>query len=118
MAPRKTCRGARHLRGILERETQGRVALINFISQYLLLLQFPSDITDALISGQINLQKAMLFFRLTALRLGFSPRTRVRKMLGESAEPDIAGGLGRPYLRLMSCWTLIRPTPATYSERS
>jgi hypothetical protein len=48
---------ARYLRGILERETQGRVSLISFIGQYLSLLQFPSDITDALVSGQITCKK-------------------------------------------------------------
>jgi hypothetical protein len=114
----KLVEAARHIRGILERETQGRVSLISFIGQYLPLLQFPSDVTDALVSGQVNLQEAAQLSRLTALRLGCSPRaarerraellrshlavqgsqtrlrTRVRELLGESAGPDIAGGFG------------------------
>lgn len=109
---------ASHLRGILDRETLGRVSVNSFIGQYLPLLHFPSDITDALISGQINLQEAAQLARLTARRLGCVPRaardrraklllahlavqgsqtrlrTRVREMLGESVEPDIAGGFG------------------------
>jgi hypothetical protein len=114
----KLVEAASHLRGILGRETQGRVSVNSFIGQYLPLLQFPSDVTDALVSGQINLQEAAQLSRLTARRLGCSPRAaqerraelllshlavqgsqtrlraRVREMLGESSEPDIAGGLG------------------------
>jgi hypothetical protein len=44
-----------HLRIILRCETLDRVSVSSFISQYLLLLQFPSDVTDTLVSGQINL---------------------------------------------------------------
>src|SRR3954469_20944964 len=45
------------LRGLLERETSGRVSVNSFIGQYLPLLQFSSDITVALASGHINLQE-------------------------------------------------------------
>ena len=114
----KLIEAASHLRGILERETQGRVSVNSFIGQYIPLLLFPSDVTDALISGQINLQEATQLARLTPRRLGCSPRaardrraelllshltvqgsqtrlrTRVKELLGESKEPDISGGLG------------------------
>ena len=114
----KLVEAASHLRGILERETQGRVSVNSFIGQYIPLLLFPSDVTDALISGQINLQEAAQLSRLTPRRLGCSPRAacdrraelllshlavqgsqtrlraRVRELLGESEEPDISGGLG------------------------
>lgn len=39
---------ASQLRGILQGETSGRVSVNSFIGQYLPLLQFPSDVTDAL----------------------------------------------------------------------
>jgi hypothetical protein len=65
---------AAHLRAILERETSGRVSLNSFIGQYLPLLQFPSDVADALTSGRINLQEAAHLSRLTPERLGCSPR--------------------------------------------
>jgi hypothetical protein len=101
----------------LERETQGRVSVNSFIGQYLPLLLFPSDVTDALASGRINLQEAAQLARLTPQRLDCSPRiardrraelllshvavqgsqtrlrTRVRELLGESVGPDIPGGL-------------------------
>jgi hypothetical protein len=57
------------LRGILERETQGRVSVSSFIAQYIPLLEFPSDVVDALSSGQINLQEAAQLARLTPKRL-------------------------------------------------
>jgi hypothetical protein len=114
----KLVEAAGHHRGILGRETLGRVSVTSFIGQYLPLLQFPSDVTDALASDQINLQEAIQLARLTAHRLGCSPpsalerraellrshlavrgsqtrlRARVGEMLGQSAEPDIPGGLG------------------------
>jgi hypothetical protein len=106
--------GASLLRGILQRETSGRVSVSSFIGQYLPLLQFPSDVTDALSSGHINLQEAAQLARLTAERLDCSPaiararrteilqqhlavqgsqtrlRSRVKELLGESREPEIS----------------------------
>lgn len=114
----KLVEAASHLRDILQRETQGRVSVNSFIGQYLPLLQFPSDVTDALVSGRINLQEASQLARLTPRRLGCSPRAardrraelllshlavqgsqtrlraRVSELLGESAGPDISAGLG------------------------
>ncbi len=113
----KLVEAASHLRSLLERETQGRVSVNSFIGQYLPLLTFPSDVTDALASGRINLQEAAQLARLTPQRLDCSPRiararraelllshlavqgsqtrlrTRVREMLGELVGPDIPGGL-------------------------
>src|SRR5437588_8500287 len=43
------------LRGLLQRETSGRVSLNSFIGQYLEVLNFPADVTEALSCGQINL---------------------------------------------------------------
>ena len=60
---------AGQLRGILERETQGRVSVSSFIAQYLPILQFPSDVIDALSSGHLNLQEAAQLARLTPERL-------------------------------------------------
>jgi hypothetical protein len=113
----KLVEAASHLRSLLERETRGRVSVNSFIGQYLPLLLFPSDITDVLVSGRINLQEAAHLARLTPERLNCSARAardrradllishlavqgsqtrlraRVREMLGESIEPDISGGL-------------------------
>jgi hypothetical protein len=105
---------ASHLRAILGRETSGRISLNSFIGQYLLILDFPSDVQDALSDGRANLQEAAQLARLTPARLGRTPaeacrtrgeilqahlavqgsqtrlRERVREMLGESREPAAA----------------------------
>jgi hypothetical protein len=105
---------AGHLRDILTRETSGRVSLNSFIGQYLLILDFPSDVQDALSAGRANLQEAAQLARLTPERLGRTPaearrtrgeilqahlavqgsqtrlRDRVREMLGELREPAAA----------------------------
>lgn len=110
-------KAASQLRGILERETSGRVSLNSFIGQYLSILEFPSDVTDALSSGQINLQEAAQLARLTPERLNCSPRAarkrrsevlqshlavqgsqtrlraRVKELLGETKQPEISEGL-------------------------
>jgi hypothetical protein len=72
---------ASQLRAILARETSGRVSVNSFIGQYFPLLQFPSDVTDALSSGDINIQEAAQLARLTSERLGCSPQAaRARRM--------------------------------------
>lgn len=105
---------AAHLRAILERETSGRVSLNSFTGQYLPILQFPSDVTDALALGRINLQEAAQLARLTARRLDCSPqearsrrgevlrqhlvvqgsqtrlRARVKELLGEAERSEIS----------------------------
>lgn len=61
---------ASHLRAILGRETQGRVSLNSFTGQYLLILDFPADVQEALSDGRVNLQEAAQLARLTPDRLG------------------------------------------------
>jgi hypothetical protein len=78
----KLLEAAARLRAILERETSGRVSLNSFTGQYLPLLQFPTDVTDALVSGQINLQEAASFARLTPGRMDSSP-AKARSVRGE-----------------------------------
>jgi hypothetical protein len=96
------------LRGILRRETSGRIDLSSFIAQYLPILGFPSDVVDALNSCHVNLQEAAHLARLTPRRMNCSTqaarahrkellkqhlavqgsqtrlRARVKEILGES----------------------------------
>jgi hypothetical protein len=64
---------ASQLRGILERETSGRVSVNSFIGQYIPLLNFPSDVVNALSRMEINLHEAAQLARLTPERLEISP---------------------------------------------
>jgi hypothetical protein len=83
------------------------VSLNSFLGQYLLILDFPSDVQEPLSDGRVNLQEAAQFARLTAERLESTPakaksiraellrthltargsqnslRSRVREILGE-----------------------------------
>jgi hypothetical protein len=102
------------LRTLLERETSGRVSLSSFTGQYLQILDFPSDVQEALSDGQINLQEAAQLARLTTERLGCQTaearrmrreilqahlavqgsqtrlREQIREMLGETRNPEIS----------------------------
>lgn len=49
---------ASHMRTILERETSGRVSFASFVDHYLRILDFPSDVQDALSRNGINLFEA------------------------------------------------------------
>jgi hypothetical protein len=112
----KLVEAAAQLRAILERETSGRVSLNSFTGQYLPLLQFPSDVTNALASGQVNLQEAAQLARLTPRRLDCAPqeargrraevlrqhlavqgsqmrlRARVQELLGETERAEVSSG--------------------------
>lgn len=107
---------AGQLRAILDRATSGRISVSSFTGQYLSLLQFPSDVTDALSAGHLNLQEAAQLARLTAERMGVSPadvrclrrevlsahlaaqgsqtrlRTRVKELLGEAKTEEVSSG--------------------------
>ncbi len=110
-------KAANQLRALLERETRGRISVNSFIGQYLPVIEFPSDVTDALVSGQLNLQEATQLARITPERLNCSQhaarerraellgshlavmgsqtrlRERVKEMLGESKQPEVSEGL-------------------------
>lgn len=73
---------AKHLRFLLERETQGRVSLNSFTSLYIRILNFPSDIIEALVVGNINLFEATQLSRLTAERLNLTP-SKARELRDE-----------------------------------
>jgi hypothetical protein len=80
---------AGHLRAILGRETSGRVALNSFLGQYLLILDFPSDVRDALSDGRMNLQEAAQLARLTAQRL-VCPESEARRTRREVLQSHVA----------------------------
>lgn len=68
----KLMEAASQLRGILERETSGRVSVNSFIGQYVPILNYPSDVVVALSRGEINLHEAAQLTRLTPQRLEIS----------------------------------------------
>jgi hypothetical protein len=116
---------ASHLRAVLLRETQERVSLNSFLGQYLLILDFPSDVRDALADGRVNLQEAAQLSRLTPERLACTEaearrtrrevlqshvavqgsqtrlRARVKELLGEvSSSPVSSEGMAAAMIKV------------------
>lgn len=60
------------LSDILARETGGRVSLATFVDHYLRVLDFPSDVLEALKKGAVNLFEAEQLARITPKRLGIT----------------------------------------------
>jgi hypothetical protein len=61
------------LEDILDRETSSHISYASFVDHYLRLPDFPSDVIEALESGEINLFEAEQIARVRAGRLGVSP---------------------------------------------
>jgi hypothetical protein len=64
---------AAQLGDILDRETSSHISFASFVDHYLRLPDFPSDVIEALESGDINLFEAEQLARVTAARLGIAP---------------------------------------------
>lgn len=60
---------AKKLNALLARETGGRISQSSFVSLYLPLLRYPTDVAAALIHGEINIREAAYLARLTPERL-------------------------------------------------
>jgi hypothetical protein len=73
-------RVAAYLGDILDHETSSQISFASFVDHYLRLLDFPSDVTEALGKEEINLFEAAQLARITAKRLevtnGQAKRTR------------------------------------------
>ncbi len=67
-----------HLGTLLERETQGRLSVSSFVDHYLRVLEFPSDVVEALARSDINLFEAEQLARLAPNRLNVTP-SRARR---------------------------------------
>ncbi len=98
------------LRDLLAHET--RISVRSFVGQYLPILEFPSDVREALERRDVNLFEAHQLARLTSKKLGGTDgearslrkklleahllaqgsgtrlRARVKEVLGEAREPD------------------------------
>lgn len=85
--------GAR-LGEILDRETSSRISMASFVDHYLRLLDFPSDVLQALTAGEVNLFEAAQLARLTPARLGSSPAQAKRaraEILGAHLQTKLSG---------------------------
>lgn len=55
---------SRKLKAVLRRETGGRVSMPSFVSLYLPILRYPSEITAELVQEEINIKEASINERL------------------------------------------------------
>jgi len=67
------------LKGLLARETSGRISLASFVDHYLRVLDFPADLLGALADGRINLFEAEQLARLNSDQLGVTPAEAKRR---------------------------------------
>ena len=58
------------IKAVLQKETGGRISLLRFVSTYLPLLDYPSDLLAALDKFQINLEEARILARINPQNLG------------------------------------------------
>lgn len=84
---------------MLTRETGGRVSQSSFISLYLPLLRYPTDVTAALTKGEINIREAAYLARLTPERLKCSTR-EARQARGETVKSHVLTQGSQSSLRL------------------
>lgn len=103
---------ASHLRAVLLRETQGRVSLNSFLGQYLLIIDFPSDVLDVLAEGRVNLQEAAQLARLTAGRLACT-EAEARRTRRELLQSHVAvqGSQTRLRARVKELLGEVSPSP-------
>lgn len=86
------------LNSILERETSSHISLSSFVDHYLRLLDFPSDVVDALSFGDINLFEAEQLARITPERLNVSP-AQARRVRSEMISTHLQARLSGERLR-------------------
>jgi hypothetical protein len=83
---------------ILERETSSHISISSFVDHYLRLLDFSSDVVEALSSGLINLFEAEQLARITSERLQVSP-SQARKTRAELLSTHLQARLSGDRLR-------------------
>jgi hypothetical protein len=89
---------ATKLNDILERETSSHTSLASFVDHYLRLLDFPSDVTEALSNGEINLFEAAQLARITPTRLK-RPPTQAKRVRSDLLSTHLQTHESGPQLR-------------------
>ena len=90
---------AKKLKALLGHETGGRISHSSFISLYLPLLRYPTDVISTLTSGEINIREAGYLARLTPERLKCSAR-EARQARGEMVKAHVLTNGSQSSLRL------------------
>lgn len=94
---------------ILDRETSSRLGFASFVDHYLRLLEFPSDVLDALKAGDINLFEAAQLARLSSSRLGVGS-AQAKRTRSELLKAHLSARLSSTRLRLRVNELLVAPS--------
>jgi hypothetical protein len=106
------------LNEILSRETDGRISVATFVDHYLRILDFPTDVLEALSKADVNLFEAEQLARVTAKRLDISPAAARRKRAEMLAAHAISRSSGeRLRRRINELLNTGRPQEAGSSPR-
>jgi len=108
---------AARLGDILDRETSSHICVASFVDHYLRLLEFPTDVTEALVSGAINLFEAEQLARITAERLR-STTGQARRMRADLLSTHLQTKASGIQLRRRVNELLKQPEVATRSDES
>lgn len=87
------------LADLLERETSSHISIASFADHYLRLLEFPSDVLQALSSGDINLFEASQLARITAERFNDST-SQAKRIRTDLLSTHLQTNESGPQLRL------------------
>lgn len=87
------------LKAVLTQETTGRVSVSGFVSLYLPVLRYPSDVAAALGAGEINIREAGYLARLSPERMNCSAR-EARRVRGEATKAHLLLNGSQDSLRL------------------
>lgn len=90
---------ARKLKPVLRKETGNRISQSSFISLYLPILRYPTDVAAALTRREINIREAAYLARLTPERLKCSSR-EARHTRGEMVKAHVLTNGSQRSLRL------------------
>jgi hypothetical protein len=90
---------ATRLSDILERETSSHISIASFADHYLRLLEFPSDVLQALSSGDINLFEASQLARIIAERFNDST-SQAKRIRADLLSTHLQTNESGPQLRL------------------
>lgn len=75
------------IKSVLQNETRGRISLLRFVSTYLPIIDYPSDLQTALDKFKINLEEARILARVNRQSLGAAVKrqsSEIRRELIES----------------------------------
>lgn len=80
---------AAKIKAVLESETNGQISLLRFISTYMPMMDYPSDLLKALNDYRINLEEARILARINRKNLGLNVKRKPSEIRREILESHL-----------------------------